>query len=188
MSRQANLALEPPTGHHSVAMRTLALAVRKQILQELLDRTPLTKPATRSGGRESATQLYGELVSSIVGGLPKIELEVLRLFYLGGKTPEEIGQSLRLSEKRVRGIKDSFRRKVLGAIQAKKTNRASGLQQNSVMAHAVAVFGDERKASHWLGTPLRLLGGRSPVQAIAEDGDVSVVDRILTRIEHNIPS
>ena len=57
-----------------------------------------------------------------------------------------------------------------------------------MIAHAFAVFGDENKASHWLSTPLQLLGGRSPVQALADGGDISVVDRILTRIEHNIPS
>ncbi len=31
----------------------------------------------------------------------------------------------------------------------------------SVVAHAVAVFGDEYKASHWLSTPLALLGNRA---------------------------
>ena len=31
-----------------------------------------------------------------------------------------------------------------------------------VIAHAVAVFGDEHKASHWLATPLAILGNRSP--------------------------
>jgi uncharacterized protein (DUF2384 family) len=63
-----------------------------------------------------------------------------------------------------------------------------GKQYAPVVAHAVAVFVDKRKASHWLDTPLRLLGGRSPAQVLAEDGDVAAVERILTRIEHNIPS
>jgi len=68
---------------------------------------------------------------------------------------------------------------------SRQTDRS---RQTSVIAHAFAVFGDENKASHWLSTPLQLLGGRSPVQALADGGDISVVDRILTRIEHNIPS
>jgi uncharacterized protein (DUF2384 family) len=55
------------------------------------------------------------------------------------------------------------------------------------VAHAVAVFGDEQKASHWLATPLALLGNRSPAQILAR-GDVDAVDQILTRIEYNIPS
>ena len=56
-----------------------------------------------------------------------------------------------------------------------------------IVAHAVAVFGDEQKASHWLATPLALLGNRSPVEILA-GGDAQAIDQILTRIEYNIPS
>lgn len=52
----------------------------------------------------------------------------------------------------------------------------------------VAVFGDEQKASHWLATPLALLGNRSPVELLADGGDGESIDQILTRIEYNIPS
>jgi putative toxin-antitoxin system antitoxin component (TIGR02293 family) len=57
-----------------------------------------------------------------------------------------------------------------------------------VAAHAVAVFGDEQKAAHWFATPLPLLGGRSPEEVFNDKHGVETVDRILTRIEHNIPS
>ncbi len=59
-----------------------------------------------------------------------------------------------------------------------------------VIAHAISVFGDERKAAHWLATRLSLLGDRSPNQMLASGrkADVQDVDRILTRIEYNIPS
>jgi uncharacterized protein (DUF2384 family) len=57
-----------------------------------------------------------------------------------------------------------------------------------IVAHAVAVFGDEQKSSHWLATPLALLGDRSPVQILARGGYFDAIDQILTRIEHNIPS
>jgi putative toxin-antitoxin system antitoxin component (TIGR02293 family) len=56
------------------------------------------------------------------------------------------------------------------------------------VAHAVAVFGDEQKASHWLETPLPLLGDRSPVEVLSGVGDIQAIETILTRIEHNIPS
>lgn len=56
-----------------------------------------------------------------------------------------------------------------------------------VVAHAVGVFGDETKASHWLQAPLPILENRSPAE-IMQNGDYSRVDQILTRIEHNIPS
>ncbi len=55
-----------------------------------------------------------------------------------------------------------------------------------VVAHAVAVFGDEHKASHWLSTPLRLLEDRPPYELLNSEVGIQRVDEILTRIEHNI--
>jgi len=55
-----------------------------------------------------------------------------------------------------------------------------------VVAHAVAVFGDEHKAAHWLSTPLPLLEDRSPSDLLNSDEGIQRVDEILTRIEHNI--
>ena len=57
-----------------------------------------------------------------------------------------------------------------------------------VIAHAVAVFGDEHKASHWLATPLPLFENRSPSELLETDEGIVLVERTLTRIEHNIPS
>jgi len=57
-----------------------------------------------------------------------------------------------------------------------------------VIAHAVAVFGDEQKATHWLSTPLALLDNRAPAELMASDEGIELVERTLTRIEHNIPS
>jgi len=57
-----------------------------------------------------------------------------------------------------------------------------------VVAHAVAVFGDEQKATHWLSTPLPLFDNRPPAELLATSEGMAVVERILTRIEHNIPS
>ena len=36
-----------------------------------------------------------------------------------------------------------------------------------VIAHAVAVFGDEQKATHWLSTPLALFNNRPPTDLLA---------------------
>jgi putative toxin-antitoxin system antitoxin component (TIGR02293 family) len=57
-----------------------------------------------------------------------------------------------------------------------------------VIAHAVAVFGDEQKATHWLSTPLALLGNRPPAELLASNEGLALVEQTLTRIEHNIPS
>lgn len=56
-----------------------------------------------------------------------------------------------------------------------------------VIAHAVAVFGDEAKATHWLSTPLEIFGNRSPAELMVDAGGIASVERILIRIEHNIP-
>jgi putative toxin-antitoxin system antitoxin component (TIGR02293 family) len=50
----------------------------------------------------------------------------------------------------------------------------------------VAVFGDEHKASHWLSTPLHLLGDRAPSELLDSDEGIQRVDDVLPRIEHNI--
>ena len=57
-----------------------------------------------------------------------------------------------------------------------------------VIAHAVAVFGDEQKATHWLSTPLAFLGNRTPAELLATNEGLALVEQTLTRIEHNIPS
>jgi putative toxin-antitoxin system antitoxin component (TIGR02293 family) len=57
-----------------------------------------------------------------------------------------------------------------------------------VIAHAIAVFGDKEKAFHWLATPLPLLGDDSPSQLLEGQKGIELVEQILTRIEHNIPS
>jgi putative toxin-antitoxin system antitoxin component (TIGR02293 family) len=57
-----------------------------------------------------------------------------------------------------------------------------------VIAHAVAVFGDEQKATHWLSTPLAILENRTPTELLASEEGIEIVERTLTRIEHNIPS
>jgi len=57
-----------------------------------------------------------------------------------------------------------------------------------VIAHAVAVFGDEQKATHWLSTPLSLFGDRRPADLLESDEGLALVEQTLTRIEHNIPS
>jgi putative toxin-antitoxin system antitoxin component (TIGR02293 family) len=57
-----------------------------------------------------------------------------------------------------------------------------------VIAHAVAVFGDEQKATHWLSTPLPLFDNQTPTELLATSEGADLVERTLTRIEHNIPS
>ena len=57
-----------------------------------------------------------------------------------------------------------------------------------VIAHALAVFGDEQKATHWLSTPLPFFKNRAPQELLDTDEGITLVEQTLTRIEHNIPS
>jgi putative toxin-antitoxin system antitoxin component (TIGR02293 family) len=57
-----------------------------------------------------------------------------------------------------------------------------------VIAHAVAVFGDEQKATHWPSTPLGLFDNQAPTELLAASEGIDLVEQTLTRIEHNFPS
>jgi uncharacterized protein (DUF2384 family) len=50
------------------------------------------------------------------------------------------------------------------------------------------VFGDEQKATHWLSTPLAILGNQTPAELLVTNEGIAAVERTLIRIEHNIPS
>lgn len=63
-----------------------------------------------------------------------------------------------------------------------------GKGSETVLARVLDVFGDERKAAHWLLSPLEILDGVSPAQALRRKGGRERVEAILTRIEHNVPS
>ena len=138
------------------------------------------------------------LLDRALNGLSARNREVLARFYLQEQTQEQICAEMGLTDTQFRRLKSQAllelaRNRPAGRIavtQAAPVERSAiGIDQViPIVAHAVAVFGDERKASHWLASPLGLLGDRSPVQILASGGDVEAVDQILTRIEHNIPS
>lgn len=82
------------------------------------------------------------------------------------------------------------------AVEVLRRSHVDGWASNSfnlgtflpVVAHTLAVFGDENKASHWLATPLPFFADRSPSEILQEPGGIDLVEQTLTRIEHNIPS
>ena len=55
-----------------------------------------------------------------------------------------------------------------------------------MIAHAVAVFGDEHKASHWFAKPLPLFDGRAPSELLETGDGIGLVEQTLSRIEHNV--
>jgi putative toxin-antitoxin system antitoxin component (TIGR02293 family) len=56
-----------------------------------------------------------------------------------------------------------------------------------VIAHAVAVFGDEQKAANWLAAPQAILEDRAPAELFDSEEGIELVERTLIRIELKIP-
>jgi putative toxin-antitoxin system antitoxin component (TIGR02293 family) len=162
----------------------------------------MRKPAVpdRPAGRSDEDSLAYELVAALT------EQEILKRFYLDEQSAVEICAVMGITETQFRLIKSRLvarivelsrmvpvQRDTRARTVTTRATRAKGATADigrlvPVVAHAVAVFGDEHKASHWLATPLALLGNQSPAHVLARSGGVEAVDRILTRIEHNIPS
>jgi uncharacterized protein (DUF2384 family) len=60
-----------------------------------------------------------------------------------------------------------------------------GEASRSIREEAEEVFGDFNIAEEWLHTPNRLLGSRTPADAIAS-GDSAAVEELLNRIDYGI--
>lgn len=144
------------------------------------------------------------LMELVLRALSDRDREVLLRFYVREQHPDQICIEMGISETQLRLIKSRAKARFAELIRTSAppdlrpgkavvgTSSADPAAFNlnraiPVMAHAVAVFGDERKASHWFNTPLEILENRSPTELLA-GGDVQSVDTLLTRIEHNIPS
>jgi len=100
-------------------------------------------------------------------------LETLRTFDKADPPAEEIGASNPYTE----------------IDSAKQTEQSAAKLANykALVARAVDVFGEERKASIWLSVPNESLGGKAPLQVAQETGyDPQSLEPLFTRIEHGI--
>jgi hypothetical protein len=141
-------------------------------------------------------------VQQALATLSKREREVLTRFYLQEQSPDRICSEMALSQHEFRLLKSRAKARFwslgMGRARDKQSQGPRDVQVFSsplnvgqilpIIAHAVAVFGDEKKASHWLETPLPLLGDRSPSETLETPEGITLVEQVLTRIEHNIPS
>jgi len=147
-----------------------------------------------------------EVFHQVLAELSQRHREALKLFYLAGLTEDQICKLLALTPTlfsaltwaattRCRQLLRSRAREIDPTLRTEAAETSAGLNPLldvervlPVVAHAFAVFGDEKKASHWLATPLPLLGDRSPSQLLEGQEGIELVEQVLTRIEHNIPS
>ena len=185
---------------HAVAERTVKSAESGEVRQE---------------NPEEAVAFHRriELIDRVLAGLSQRERDILTRFYVREQSQDQICRELNLPETRIRALKSRIKGRFRELLQSHRQlsyqlgheidpTRRPGASEFStsadpaldverivpVVAHAVAVFGDEKKASHWLATPLRLLGDRSPSQLLEAQDGIELVEQVLTRIEHNIPS
>ena len=150
-----------------------------------------------------------DLVTRVLAELSGRDREILTRFYIREQSQEQICSEMSLTETQFRLLKSRakarfgelgkrvfHRRRAGDEPGLPGSDEASRISDHSVeirrilpvVAHAVAVFGDEAKASHWLTTRLPLLGDRSPSQLLEREDGPDLIEQILTRIEHNIPS
>jgi putative toxin-antitoxin system antitoxin component (TIGR02293 family) len=55
-----------------------------------------------------------------------------------------------------------------------------------ITQQALALFEDEGETQHWLSTPKAALGGKSPLDALANDAGAKKVEELLYRAEYGI--
>ena len=58
----------------------------------------------------------------------------------------------------------------------------------TVLARAIDVLGDKRKAAHWLMTPNKALGGEIPITLLDTSAGAHEAETVLERIEYGVYS
>jgi RNA polymerase sigma-70 factor, ECF subfamily len=166
---------------------------------------------------EEAAAFYRkiEFIDQVLAALSQRDREILTRFYLKEESQDQICREMALTETQFRLLRSRAKAR-FGELGKRFFSREQGHHLRTeidptrgpnageivgvaspvlnverilpVIAHAVAVFGDEKRASHWLSTPLRLFGDRSPSQLLEGQEGTELVEQVLTRIEYNIPS
>lgn len=67
-----------------------------------------------------------------------------------------------------------------------KTISTSDQDMEQAITYAVSVFGNKRKAMHWLSRPRVELHGQAPLDALQCPATYPEVMRLLGRIDHGI--
>ena len=128
-------------------------------------------------GRRRA-QTYEDLKEWIRQGLPFASLE--RVMERFGFSREEISWALNLPPRTL------ARRKQEQRLHRDESDRLFRLVR--IAAQAAEVLGGDQKASRWLHSPNRALGGKPPLELLDTDLGSRQVEEVLGRIEHGVCS
>jgi len=177
--------------------------VRRQAVTQGTAESVVSSEFRRENPEEAAAfHRRTELIDRVLATLSQRERDILTRYYLREQSYGQICRELNLAETQLHllWLTAKFRfadleREITPTRTAEVGELGPGANPAldverivPVVAHAVAVFGDEKKASHWLATPLPVLGDRSPSQLLDAQEGIELVEQVLTRIEHNIPS
>jgi putative toxin-antitoxin system antitoxin component (TIGR02293 family) len=79
------------------------------------------------------------------------------------------------------------RRKESGRFEPDETDRLVRLSR--IFAHAIELFeGNAEDARHWLTSPVRALGGRTPLEFASTDVGAIEVENLIGRLEYGLPT
>jgi putative toxin-antitoxin system antitoxin component (TIGR02293 family) len=118
-----------------------------------------------------------EMARLVEDGLPSVA--VRRVGAALGLRPVKVGPLVNITEKTLeRRLKSHAR------LKPSESERVARLMR--VIARASAVLESQQNARQWLQRPLRVLGGRSPLEMIATEPGAREVEHVLGRLEHGV--
>jgi len=88
---------------------------------------------------------------------------------------------------RVVGISDrTLSRRIASQARLSPEESDRTMRLARITAHAIEVFGDSRRAAHWMNSPNRVMEGEAPLNLLDTDAGAQWVDTILGRIDYGI--
>lgn len=117
-----------------------------------------------------------DLIEALRQGLPYAALE--RLMETVKLSRSEIASALLIPGRTL------VRRKQEKRLAVDESDRLYRLAR--IVAHALAIFGDQDKVAAWLHRPNRALSGAIPLDLLDTDIGATRVDDVLGRLEHGV--
>lgn len=114
------------------------------------------------------------LIEKTREGLTKDDADALAEVY--GLTDREMARILNLSERTYHRYKDEAR------LDVSASDRL--LQLKKLLQYGEEVFGERGKFTRWIRRPLRVLGGKTPLELMDTNTGTKLVENTLGRIEH----
>jgi putative toxin-antitoxin system antitoxin component (TIGR02293 family) len=159
------------------------------MMPSVVVRTAKWQEALAMADLEKITALLGG--PTVFGVAPRSTIEMVEAVRTGFPYPTftVISQRLELSQEKTAELL----RLPLRTMQRRQDDRLDAEQSERVLRlarlilRATEVFGDTRKAMHWLFKPNRSLNAVTPVSLVDTDIGMQEAEDVLGRIEHGIP-